>query len=496
MGRSREGSGFDAVILRRLPRLALVTAASSLVSGAVGFVAAAWLGPVRYGEVQFVLVFYGVASVFQIGFFLDGARRAIHLRGQGDIAGGVKYQNVGTTYELLASIPPALVIAALAIFVTSPVERTGLLLGVVGVPVASMAGFLGGLEIGYDRTDRATVVAAVGSLVAAGLTIAGIPLVGPLSLLLAPICGNILSVALLLPRLRSLGLRPDLDQASARLLAVSGFPLAASTFCYWAYRWVGQAAVGIGLGARQLGFYSIAVGPVTVAIGAMTVAVRIFLPRFWQLMATDERSAWTEAGDRATTLFMAIGFGLTLIGQAAFPWFVAHVLPHYGPSVPVFEILSLEIPLYLVAQPSSLVLDSVVVNRQRVHLLIWLLALLTNIGVDALLVTTGWGAAAIAWADVTVQLFVVAALFVAARPFQGAFRRRLGTLGPAMTAAGVGGVVSAVLVVPVLRGWPDLNSLATLGMRVGIAAVGLAGIIAGVVIPRGRASKPAAISGP
>ena len=40
-----------------------------------------------------------------------------------------------------------------------------------------------------------------------------------------------------------------------------------------------------------------------------------------------------------------MGSALMLFGQAGFPWFVHEFLPKYGPSVAVFEILALEIPL-------------------------------------------------------------------------------------------------------------------------------------------------------
>jgi O-antigen/teichoic acid export membrane protein len=483
-----EDQRLDDVVRRRFPRLAALTLVSTFASGAVGFLAASWLGPSRYGEVQLVLIFYGVASVVQIGFFLGATRQAIHGRVLGDEPAAVKVQNVGTTFELLASVPPGLVIAAMALVVSAPVERVGFLLGAIAVPLASLTGFLGGLEIGYDRTERATLATALAGALSAALTAAGIKLIGAVAMFVGPMIGNCAAVALLTPRLWRLGLRPDFDRAMGRALAFAGFPLAVGTIAYWSYRWVGPTAVGIALGSTQLGYYSIAMAPVTVAIGALTVGARIFMPRFWQQIATVERARWVAEGDRTTTLFLLIGFVLVVAGQATFPWFIHQFLPHYGPSVVLFEILSLEIPLYLAGQAPSMVLDSVEINRPKRHLAVWVAALVANIGLDAVLLAFRLGAPAVAWADVGVQALVVLVLFAAARQFQGPLLARRRELGPGIAGMLCCLVVSGALMTQTFTAADDGGSVHQLGLRLLLLTVALAlvGTVAVLGIPRSR----------
>lgn len=444
----RHEERLDQVVRRRLPFVAVVGLSSTVVSGVVGFVAAAWLGPGHYGQVQSVLLAWGVASVIQVGFFAGASRQAIHHRSLGQPDEAVAVQNVGTTYELLASVPPAAVVAALALVTPHPLQRIGCLLALVAVPVASLTGFLGGLEVGYDRTERSTVATGAGAFVTAVLTVVGIRLVGPTAMFGAPIVGNLVAVAMLLPRLAGEGLRPDLSLAPALRLLRTGFPLAAASITYWTYRWVGPVTVLFAFGSATLGFYSLAAAPVAAAIGALTLGTRIFMTRFWQQMSRGERHRWVREGDDSASFFLVAGCICALVGEAVFPRFVALLLPRYVGSVPLFAILALEIPLYLGGQVPTMVLESVVVARQRLNLVIWVGALTTNVVANVALVAAHQGPAAIAWADVAVQGATMVAMFAAAAPHQGRLRRRFPQL--ALGAAAL--IVLAVTAVPLVGG--------------------------------------------
>ena len=266
----------------------------------------------------------------------------------------MRSQNVGTTYEFLVSIPPGIIVAALALFSHQPLQQVGLVFAIVAIPTSSLFSFLGGIEIAYDRTERATVATGVGTLVTAALTIVGLKVIGPTAMFFAPFIGNVVAIAILLPRLVSAGLRPDTSSVEAVRLLRTGYPLAAASITYWTYRWVGPLTVTLAFGSLALGFYSLANAPVVAVTAALALGARIFMPRFWGQISRGERHRWIKEGDATTSFFIVIGCICSLAGQATFPWFIREFLHHYQPSVLIFAILALEIPLYLGAQAHGL----------------------------------------------------------------------------------------------------------------------------------------------
>jgi O-antigen/teichoic acid export membrane protein len=344
------------------------------------------------------------------------------------------------------------------------------------------------LEVGYDRTERVTIATGIGAVLTAGLGLAGVKLIGPVALFVAPMFGNVGAIWFLLPRLRGGGLRPQLNGEKARALARAGYPLALALSVYWAYRAVGPWSVGLALGATSLGFYALASAPITLVIGALTVGVRIFMPRFWQQMVHVPRKRWISDGDRTTSLFVVVAVSLAMIGQAAYPWFIHTFLPRYEPSVPVFLILSLEIPLYLAGQAPGLVLESVVVNRQKLNLGIWMAALLANALVNGVLLSLHFGIGAIAWTDVGVQAGVVVALFSAARPYQATYATRLGDLAPGIIAFLTFLAVSAILLAQSASGSGSTQTSEGVAVRLVAALAGTA-LVVGASLAAGRRQR-------
>ena len=475
----------DASVFRRVPVLALFTAGSSLVSVLVYVFSARWLGPDRYGEAQAVLLAYALGGLFQLGVFANAARTAVHQRGTGAGADAVAVQNVGLTAELVVSIIPGIVMAVIAPFLANPTLALGFALAPLALGLSSLAGFLGGLEVGYGRAARATMISTTTAAVAGVATLAAISAIGPDALFVAPMVGSLLAVAWLAPRLVRAGLRWQWDLAWARRLTRGGLPLAVNSIAYWCYRWIGPTSVAIALGSVALASYSVAVAPLTFAFGLLVIGARLFLPGFWQDMARGDRARWRPQGDRLTSSLALSAAGAATVGQVLFPTFIVRVLPEYRGAIPLFAVLALEIPLFLIPQVPSFVLDSAAVNRQGFHAILWVSMLTVNVAANAVVLAAGLGAQAVAWDDVAIQAVMLIALFVAARPYQGRFGERLvelrGTVGALVLTVVVGGTLAGTTVagvwsgtgglvarsVVVLAGWAVLGGVLAVFRRSG-----------------------------
>jgi O-antigen/teichoic acid export membrane protein len=481
----------DARVFRQVPVLALFTAGSSLVSALVYVFSARWLGPDRYGEAQAVLLAYALGGLFQLGVFANAARTAVHQRGTGAGADAVRVQNVGLTAELVISIIPGIIMALVAPFLSNPTLVLGFALAPIALGLSSLAGFLGGLEVGYGRAARATVISTSTAAVAGLLTLAAISPIGPAAMFVAPMVGSLLAVVWLAPRLVRVGLRWKWDLKESLRLTRGGLPLAVNGIAYWCYRWIGPTSVAIALGSVALAAYSVAVAPLTFAFGLLVIGARLFLPGFWQDMARGERARWRPEGDRLTSSLALAAAGAATVGQVLFPTFIDHVLPHYTAAIPLFAVLALEIPLFLIPQVPSFVLDSVAANRQGLHAILWVAMLGVNVVANIVVLAAGLGMQAVAWNDVVIQAVMLIALFVAARPYQGPLVGRLaelrGTVGALVLTVVVGGTLALTTTAGVWSGTRGLVARCLIGAA-GWAVLGA--VLA--VLARSRPATPPA----
>lgn len=478
-GDPRSGS----TILRKLPTLALLSAGGSVITGVVSLVAARYLGSSRYGEAQTVLLAYGIGGLLQAGVYAGAVRAAIHARGRGDDRSATKVQNLGVTFELLASLVPGLVIASFALFTTSDLLRLGFLLAPLVAAASSLASFLGGIAMAKEHQQRATVAASLGSLVAGTVVLATLSALGPYAMLLGPPLGSLTAVVLLIPYEIRDGLRADFDWRSARPLARAGLPFAGSGIVYWLYRWVGPTSVTIGLGARALGYYTIANAPVLLVSSGLSIVPALIMPRFWQDVGRSDRP-WVREGDRVTSLLVVGTAAITSLGLILFPWFVRTFLPEYRPAIPVFCILALEIVLFNISSAPTLVLGSVAVDRQQTVFRAMAAAFVANIAANAVVLLLGAGMVAIAIDDVAVQLIFVGTLFLLARRHQGSFRSRQHDLAPAavvLVAIGAAATVIAAGSASLARG-DDTTS----GMAARTVVLGVTWLLVAVVLAAWR----------
>jgi O-antigen/teichoic acid export membrane protein len=466
----------------------LFTVAASLTSGLVAFVAARWIGPQGYGQAQEILLAYALAGLVQIGAFSAGVRSSIHQQGLGQTDVAAHDLNVGVSVDILVSVVPGIALGFCALAATNSVAVVGLALAPLIVGMSSLAGFVGGIEIANGRTARATIVAAIGTVAGGLVAIATVRLIGPIGLFLGALVGGTVSVLILLPRLRRAGLRFTWDLQSARHLTKQGYPLAVNSVTYWAYRWIGPLSVAIALGSKALGLYSLAVAPVALGVAAVTIAAKQFMPGFWQDMARNDRWRWIPEGDRMTLVLVMAAAILATLGQAIAPWFVRIALPAFAPSVPIFEILALEMPLIVAPIVASLVLDSKTVSRQRLHAGVWVAGLVLNGVANAIVLALGVGAIGIAWNDVAIQGLMMVLLMALAARHQGLIGPRVGMLLRILGVLLLGSLLGTALLVTERRYPTSSAEISGLGLRLA-ATVGLWAVGGGIVMLLGRRGR-------
>ena len=94
-------------------------------------------------------------------------------------------------------------------------------------------------------------------------------------------------------------------------------------------------------------------------------------------------------------------------------------------SIPIFYALSYNVFLASMGMIPNLILQSSIVNRQRITLIYYSLGLLLNVFLDLLVIRLGYGVAEVAWVTVCTQGLVTFALYRSINNYISRDRREL-----------------------------------------------------------------------
>jgi hypothetical protein len=331
------------------------------------------------------------------------------------------------------------------------------------------------------------IVSSVRTVILGLVTIAGISLAGAPALLVAPIAADALMVTVLLMRYQEAALRREYEREEAVRLLKEGFPLGASSVVYWVYRLVGTTSIAATQSGATLGQYTFANGPITLVSRALAQVYGVLTPALWGRMATaTESDPWRKQACRLSIAIAAIAGFATNVCQAGYGPAVSLVAPKFAASIPIFEVVAGDIVLLALPALASLALTSTLANQQGVALRLALAGVVLNAAANAAVLAMGFGALAIAWNDVSVQLFMAGLTLHYAAPWLASEQER------ARLYQGLGAVVAWTLIIavvlhalPVSASGIAHSSLLASGR---LALVIAAWLVPGVAIRRSAAS--------
>lgn len=490
------GSGLTSSLgLRTIARSASGLSVAGLLSSGLSlpatFLAARWLGPDAFGRAQYVLLFFVYGSLVRSGVFEGGMRAFIHLRGRGEEDEALRSQNAGLSYELIVSLIPGLVLLLVAFWSDDPIQRLGFLVAPVAVMASSGASFLSAIFMARGQIEVVTHVTVARAVVFPAALLGGIAVLGTRGAILAPVFADLLVVAAYSRRAGGFGIRLSFDRGRGWALTRTGFPLGAKAIVYWTYRLVGGTSVAVALPAAAFGAFAFASAPLALLGKAFASVNAVLMPALWGEMARNDRTGWANDAARIAVA-LAVGAGVaTNLAQAGFAPVVTAYLPRFVDSIDLFDLLVLNVLLLSLDAVPALVLDSVAVNRQTLHLKIWIGGLTINVVANVVALWRGFGAHAIAFNDVWVQLAVVIALHVvAARYLSGkrwrCARRRL----VAIT------IVTAAVSVGLHVGPQAAEGLAEVSVLVAARAVVVVGVWTIVALTLRRWFQPSQVTSP
>lgn len=169
-----------------------------------------------------------------------------------------------------------------------------------------------------------------------------------------------------------------------------GFPIMAVGIAYTFLNTVDRWVIGLLLGTEQLGYYSMAI----IVFAGMTLFPKVISQQLYPRMAYDwgktgskkELKRWSWLQTKYTSYLVV---PLLICVLSIFPWIIRTFLPEYEPGIQALLIIVFG-PLFI---PFSAGWGNVlnIIDKQVYYLAIIIVAVITNLTINYLLVVNGYG---------------------------------------------------------------------------------------------------------
>jgi O-antigen/teichoic acid export membrane protein len=405
-------------IFKHSSKLTIAGMIGAALNFPVSVIVANKLGPSTWGQVSFVLLWVTYAGLLHIGMLEGGQREIIHALSLQKPERARFFQNLSLTGELGFSLLPAATLLGAAWFFPDPVRKVGFILAPLAFLGTTVSRTLASYHFAHQRFGFYARLNLVRSVSQTLLVLALVFIIGPYGLFVAPVLVEWGICVLFLTFAPALSLRWEFDISQASRLVAAGLPLGLQALVYWAYRLTGLTSVAIWLPNQQLGYYAFSAKLIDLAVRPFSDFGSVLMPTLWSEIGRAAKP--NELGPDAIRILMLMTIATCAVSnlfQAGFAPLVNLVAPKFVPSVPIFEILSFNIILLTIISVPSLVLDSVVVNKQWLHLNIWIGGLIVNLAANYFVLRKEWGLIGVAWNDIWVQLIVIAVIYASTHQY-------------------------------------------------------------------------------
>jgi O-antigen/teichoic acid export membrane protein len=163
---------------------------------------------------------------------------------------------------------------------------------------------------------------------------------------------------------------------------------------------------------EQLGLYVFAIQFIMIMERIPVDFTNVLQPILWRKAGKVDSifEGFKDTGRIA--VYLALGTAVLIpIGQLGFYLVVSLITTKYIGSIPIFYVLSYNLYLASMAIIPSLILNSSIVNKQKISLYCWSIGLALSIIFDILVVKLGYGMVEVAWVTVCTQSLVTFILY-------------------------------------------------------------------------------------
>jgi O-antigen/teichoic acid export membrane protein len=398
-------------IARNSLKFTSVNFLAALILMPVTIYAATILVPEEYGIYGFLGLWLTYAGLIGPGIVSAGQREIPVLLGRGKEREALEIQNISLSAEILYTIIPFVVILGASFFYSSTVLKLGLIIVAVSYVASRLAGFWNGMNFIREKFN----VVVKGNLIVAILTplamLAGVNWLGVYALLIAPLIANVVVWVYYLKK-GALNYHFKFDRSETVKLVKVGVVLQALTFVFWAFRLADRTIIAAMLPLEQLGLYVFAIQFIMIMERIPIDFTNVLQPILWREAGKADSIFEGFKDTRRIAVYLALGTAVLIpIAQLVFYLVVSLITTKYIGSIPIFYVLSYNLYLGSIVTIPNLILNSSIVNKQKITLYCYSIGLALNIIFDILVVKLGYGVVGVAWVTICTQGLVTFILY-------------------------------------------------------------------------------------
>lgn len=409
-------------IVKQSAKFNVVSIISLLIQIPTKVIIGIFLIPEEFGVISFVLLWKLYAGLINPGMLSTAQREIPYLMGKKEEKQSLRVQNISISSDLLYSILPFSVILCASTFYSNQLIRIGLILIAIS--------FLFDRFVDYWVTmnfikQNFTVVAMgrlIGAISSPVIILGSIYWLGIYAVLIAPLFCTI-SMGIYYLRKGSIGYYFQFEWTEVIRLIKIGYVLSLLGVMFYVYRMTDRIIIASFLSLHDLGIFAFPMVFIMYGVSFLADFGRVLKPILWKQSGEVENPEDFFNNTKKMAIYMALVSAMIIpLVQIGYVLTVRLLLSKYIESIPLFLILSNMLYLTSIAIIPSIILNSVVVNKQVFVTGIYAIGAGINIVLDLLMIFTGHGIEAIAFVTIISQGIVAYTSYFLAKKYMSTLR--------------------------------------------------------------------------
>jgi O-antigen/teichoic acid export membrane protein len=369
------------------------------------------LTPEEYGTYGLLILWLTYASLVAPGMFVAASREVPVLLGRRQEEDALKVQNISISVEVLYTIVPATIIIGTSFLYTNVIMKNGLLIIALSYIATRLTAIWSNMNIARQRFNTVALGSLVIAIISPVVALLTLNWLKVYALIIGPLAAQAVGVGYYLTK-GNIGFRFQLDRREINRLIKIGIVLQGLMIMLRAFHMADRTIIAAALPLAQLGLYTFAIAFLTQALNFFQDFGTVLRPIVWKEAGTAESIFQGFKDTRRVAVYLALGTAILIpLSQLIFCLIVTLVTKKYIDSIPIFSVLSYNLFLMATAIVPSIILNSSLVNRQKLMLVCYAIGLVLNIVFDIMAVRLGYGVIGIAWVTIVTQGLVTLSFY-------------------------------------------------------------------------------------
>jgi len=362
-----------------------------------------FLIPEEYGIVSFVALWSLYAGLINPGMLSAAQREIPYLIGKKEEKQFIRVQNIAISSDLIYSILPFLVIFGASFFYSNKIIKIGLIITAFSFFSTRFVNYWSTINFIKQNFTVVAMGRLISSILSPIIIIISIYWLGVYAVLIAPLVCTLI-VGIYYFKKAPIGYSFQFEWAEIVRLIKVGFIFSLSGIIFYVYRMADRTIIASFLPLHDLGLFTFTMMFVMFGINFLSDFGRVLEPILWEYSGKVKNPKDSFSNTKRMAIYMALVTAMIIpLVQIGYSVTVKLILPKYVESIPLFLILSNMLYLASMATIPSIILNSIVVNKQTFVTSIYAIGAGINIILDLFIIYVGYGIKAVALVTVASQ---------------------------------------------------------------------------------------------